>query len=75
MGDRCVNVYFPDFRAICVILKRCQNLHGCAHASPPNRHIRMATQDVAALRAEVHAFASSFPMPGFDIASMTHREL
>lgn len=26
-----------------------------------------ASADVAALRAEVEAFASAFPMPGFDV--------
>jgi len=31
--------------------------------------------DIAALRADVHKFASSFPMPGFDVSAMVHKGL
>ncbi len=30
-------------------------------------------KDIAALRADVNAFAASFPMPGFDVASMKYK--
>ncbi len=32
-------------------------------------------EDIAALRAAVNAFATRFPMPGFDVATMKYNKL